>query len=97
VVGKISEKVMPLLMKKTKSEETIRVTLDLSKEFYKRLEALEAMVKPKTKAAVIRQALQLYEYMAKKAIGGHKFRLVDPDGKETNVVFFDLPDAESTD
>jgi hypothetical protein len=64
--------------------------LDLTPEFYKRLQALEALVGSESKAGLIREALQLYEYMAQKAKEGYTFKIQKgPDEKE--VVFFKLP------
>ncbi len=65
----------------------VRVTLDLSPEFYERLESLEQLVDGGTKANVIRQALQLYEYLAHRTIEGHTFKAIDQDGKEEKIVF----------
>jgi hypothetical protein len=82
---------MSLLMKTRKPNDTIRITLDLSRQFYERLERLETLVDVKTKADVVRQALQCYEFMAKKTSAGFRFRLISPNGEEENLVFFDLP------
>jgi len=79
-------------MKKRKSDGKTRITLDLSLKFYDRLQELENLVDAKTKADLIRQSLQLYEYMAKKSAAGYQFRQVSPEGKEENLIFFDLPD-----
>ena len=83
---------MPALTKKPK-DNNIRLTLDISPAFYARLEKLSTLVDVKTKTDLIRQALQLYEYMAKKTASGHTFRLVGRDGREENLVFFALPDS----
>lgn len=86
---------MPSLLKKRKAQETTRITLDLSKAFYSRLQELETLVDVNTKADVLRQALQLYEFMAKKTAAGYTFRLVSPDQKEQDLVFFDLPNPDN--
>jgi len=85
---------MPLLSKKRSSADKTRVTLDLSAAFYERLEKLQTLVDANTKADLIRQALQLYEYMAQKTSSGYRFRQVDPDDKEENLIFFDLPKSD---
>jgi hypothetical protein len=85
---------MPLLSKKRKSTEKTRVTLDLSAPFYERLEKLQSLVDANTKADLIRQALQLYEYMAQKTSLGYRFRQVNQEGKEENLIFFDLPKSD---
>ena len=67
--------------------DKVRITLDLSRKFYERLEELESLVGAESKALVGRQALQLYEYVAQKASEGYSFRAVGPDGREQDVVF----------
>lgn len=64
-----------------------RVTLDLSPEFYRRLQALEELVEADSKASLIRQALQLYEFVAKRTVEGTTFRAVSPEGEEAELVF----------
>ncbi len=80
---------------KQDSGKKVRVTLDLTPQFYSRLQELESLLEADSKASVIRQALQLYEYVAKKTLEGHKFRAVDPKGREETLVFLGppLPDA----
>jgi hypothetical protein len=73
--------------KMPKQTDKIRITLDLSRKFYERLEELESLVGAESKAMVVRQALQLYEYVAQKASEGYSFRAVGRDGREHNVVF----------
>lgn len=74
-----------------KHEETanskVRVSLDLSVPLFERLEALED-VTHENKSGVIRQALQLYEYIVQKTMEGYSFKAVDPQGKEEGLVFF---------
>ncbi len=77
-----------------KTTDKIRVTLDLTRDFHKRLEGLESMVGAESKAGVIRQALQLYEYVAKRTIEGYSFRAVK-NGEEETIVFLGVaPPAE---
>lgn len=75
---------------KQNKEEKIRLTLDLSPQFYNRLEQLERAVEAGSKANLIRQALQLYEYVAKRAAEGCDFRIVDKEGSEEKIVLLDL-------
>jgi hypothetical protein len=70
------------------SEKKVRVTIDLAPQFNQRLEQLEALVGANSKADIIRQALQLFEYVAKRTAGGYTFRAVSRDGHEENLVFF---------
>ncbi len=72
---------------KRKKDPKIRVTIDLSQPFYDRLEELEDLVDAGTKANVIRQALQLYEYVAKRTLEGSSFKAVTKDGQEETLVF----------
>lgn len=74
-------------MKKQQAARKIRVTLDLTPQFYQRLEDLESLVEADSKASLIRQALQLYEYVAKRTVEGCSFRVVDSDGQEERLVF----------
>jgi hypothetical protein len=66
----------------------VRISLDLSATFYERLDALEVLTQAESKAGVIRQALQIYEYVVRRASEGYEFRTVSPAGKEENVLFF---------
>ncbi len=75
------------MRKNRQSAKKIRVTLDLTPDFYQRLENLENLVEAGTKANLIRQALQLYEYVANRTIEGCSFRAVTPDGREETLVF----------
>lgn len=75
-------------MKRSDSEKKVRVTIDLTPQFNQRLEQLEALVDANSKADIIRQALQLYEYVARRTVEGYTFRAVSRNGRETNLVFF---------
>jgi len=79
---------------KTRKGDTIRVTLDVNPPFFERLEKLAELVEARTKSDVIRQALQCYEFMAKKTAAGFRFRLINPNGQEENLVFFHLPQGD---
>ncbi len=71
------------------SEKKVRVTIDLTPQFNQRLEQLEALVDAaSSKADIIRQALQLYEYVARRTVEGYTFRAVSRNGREENLVFF---------
>ncbi len=73
---------------KAEPAKKVRITLDLSPEFYARLEELEDLVGADTKANVIRQALQVFEFVALKSRDGYEFRVVAPDGSEKEIFFF---------
>ncbi len=72
--------------KKSSDRKKIRVTLDLSPPFYERLVELEQLVDAGTKANVIRQALQLYDYIARRSLDGWAFQ-AEKDGEKERVVF----------
>jgi hypothetical protein len=84
-------------MSKQKSggQKKIRITLDLSPQFYKRLENLEGIVDADSKAGLIRQALQLYEYVARRSVEGWAFRAINStNGKEEAIAFYSLSAPE---
>ena len=70
------------------SNKRVRISLDLTPSFYERLEALEKLTESESKAAVIRQALQVYEFISRRTLEGCSFRAVRPDGTAENLVFF---------
>jgi predicted transcriptional regulator len=70
------------------SEKKVRVTIDLTAQFNRRLEQLEALADASSKADIIRQALQLFEYVARRTTEGYTFRAVSRDGRVENLVFF---------
>jgi hypothetical protein len=41
---------------------------------------------------VLRQALQLYEFVVKQTAAGCKFKSIDKEGKETEIRFLGYPD-----
>ncbi|HWQ54359.1 MAG TPA: hypothetical protein VN442_11780 [Bryobacteraceae bacterium] len=69
------------------SEKKVRVTIDLTPQFNQRLEQLETLVDASSKADIIRQALQLYEYVARRSVEGYTFRAVSRNGHEEKLVF----------
>ncbi|HEV7517118.1 MAG TPA: hypothetical protein VGR07_12525 [Thermoanaerobaculia bacterium] len=79
-------------MKKAE-EKKVRVSLDVTPKFYGRLEELERLVEAESKAGVIRQALQLYEFMVKRYLEGARFKVVK-GGEEQEIAFFTLPTGE---
>ena len=68
-------------------KKKVRITVDLSQDAYTRLDALEQNVGAESKATVVRQALQLYEFIAKRHREGCEFRAVYEGGKEETIVF----------
>ena len=77
------------MMKVKAPEKKTRITLDLTPDFYRRLEDLEAMVGSESKAGLIREALQLYEYVAQKVKDGYTFK-IHKGTDEKELVFFKL-------
>lgn len=71
-----------------KDKDTIRVSLDLSEPFHRRLSELETLTNAESKAGVIRQALQVYEYFATKTLEGCRFTITNKEGRQESLVFF---------
>jgi hypothetical protein len=71
---------------KKKTGDKIRITLDLSPEFYKRLGELTHLVDAESKAQVIREALKLYEFVMKQKAEGSTFSVRRPNGEEKDIL-----------
>lgn len=69
-------------------KKTTRVTLDLSADFYERLEKLAELVGAESKARLFRDALQLYEYVAESAAEGKDIMAIDSEGNTERLVVF---------
>lgn len=82
-------------MRRTKVPDKKRITIDLSQEFFGRLDDLVRRVGAGSKAEVIRDALQLYEYIADRQIDGYSFQAKDRAGAVETLVFLDLPTRAS--
>ena len=76
-----------------KDVKTTRITVDLNAQLYARLEKLEEMTGAPSKADVVRDALRLYEFAVKAAVGGAKFHITMADGTTERMVVFGLPTA----
>jgi plasmid maintenance system antidote protein VapI len=74
------------LRHKKKSADKIRITLDLSPEFYKRLDELTNLVDAESKAQVIREALKLYEFVMTQSQEGATFSIRTADGREKDIL-----------
>jgi hypothetical protein len=68
-----------------------RITVDLSPNGYARLQRL-ASVANLSSAAVIRQSLQLFEFVVEKADQGATFKYVDRAGQEREISFLGYSD-----
>lgn len=68
-------------------EKKIRITLDVSPQFFERLEQWEETVDADSKASLVRQAIQLYGYLAEKAREGAKVCVVTKDGEKETPIF----------
>jgi hypothetical protein len=79
-------------MKRKMNDEKIRLTLDVTPEFYKRLEALEEKTEAGSKANLIRQALQIYEYFVIRTVDEGKEIVVrtPPKGDTEKCIEFPL-------
>ena len=78
-----------------KLSEKTRITLDLSPEFYDRLEKLEARVGAESKAQVLREALRLYEYIAYRYLEGGEFFTRSKEGDEKAIVILGVSPVPS--
>ena len=74
--------------------DKIRITLDLSADFYKRLEGLEEKVDAESKAHVIRESLRLYEYLVNQHLEGCEFFVRNKDGKEKDILLLGPPPVQ---
>lgn len=68
-----------------------RITVDLSPAGYARLQRLATLANLSS-AAVIRQSLQLFEFVVEKTDQGAVFRYVDKAGREREVSFLGYSD-----
>jgi len=66
--------------------EKTRVTVDLSPAAYERLRSLTDFTHLSS-ATVVRQALQLYEFITKRTAEGYTFKSVDKEKKEVEITF----------
>src|SRR5262245_30073846 len=69
-----------------KTQDKVRITVDLSPEFYARLESLTAFIGAESKAQVVREALRLYEYVVHRYLAGDEFLSRTKDGVEKTIV-----------
>ena len=69
-----------------KTQDKVRITLDLSPECYGRLENLTASVSAESKAQVIREALRLHEYVMSRYLAGDEVLIRTKDGVEKTIV-----------
>jgi len=64
----------------------LTLTLDLSPGSYERLQGLEDLVGAENKSRLVREALRLYEFVARRHSEGSRFVVRDQDGKEETLV-----------
>ena len=69
-----------------KMQDKVRISVDLSPEFYGRLTNLTASVGAESKAQVIREALRLHEYVVYRYLAGDEFLIRTKDGVEKTIV-----------
>src|SRR5690242_5839446 len=76
----------------TGRDDKVRVTVDLSQNGYNRLQKLAAVAHSNS-ASVLRQALQLYEFVVEKTAEGNTFKMVNEKaGTETAIAFLGYSD-----
>lgn len=72
-----------------KNCDKLRVTLDLLPKAISRIEKLQELLED-TKAGVIRQSLQLHEYLIDEAVNGKKIFIGDSRESAGEVILFRL-------
>ena len=85
---------MRKLTKKKAADDTKRVTLDLSPRFFERLQKLQDDVEAESKASLIRDALQVYEYIVRKTLEGYTFKAVPKKGATETIRFVGVASDE---
>ncbi len=78
-------------MRDKKQKGTIRITVDVTPDFYQAFEKLAEMVDSPIKANIIRDALRSYQYIASRQRAGCKFEVTYPSGEKENPVFPGVP------
>lgn len=71
-----------------KDGKPIRITVDLSPAFYDRLERIEGLTGAASKAEVVREALQLYEYLVTRTVAGAEFQVIEKNKERKTLVIF---------
>jgi hypothetical protein len=66
----------------------LRVTLDLTQKAASRLKKIQELLESDTKAGVIRQSLQLHEYLLDEVVGGKKIFIGSNKESSGEVVLF---------
>lgn len=72
-------------------EKKSRIVLEVAPEFNVRIEDLRKLVQADTRTELIRDAIQLYEFLAERQRDGWEFKLKSPQGKEETLRFFLYP------
>ena len=70
-----------------KGRDRFRLTVDLKPGFYERLTELEERVEANSKADLIRDALRIYELLARELEAGRKICSVDDEGRSKELLF----------
>jgi hypothetical protein len=80
------------------AKKRVRLTVDLKPQFYERLTQLEERVGANTKADLIRDALRIYELLARELQAGRKICSVDGEGGSRELLFVaPMPDVDVAD
>lgn len=65
----------------------VRITVDLQPRFHDRLTQLEETVEANSKADLIRDALRIYELLAREVLAGRRICSVDQEGQSKEIMF----------
>ena len=71
------------------SDKRIRLSLELTPKQSDELKKIESET-GESKAEIVRNALRLYAYVARRAFAGDKFQVIDKNKRATDVVFIEL-------
>jgi hypothetical protein len=75
--------------KKAAREKRIRLSLDLTQHQHARIEALESDFGT-SKVEIVRNALRLYDYVARRVESGDRIQSLDKDGRATDLLLIEL-------
>lgn len=80
-----------------KERNRVRLTVDIQPRFHERLSQLEQAVEANSKAELIRDALRIYELLAREIQSGRRICSINEQGQTKEIMFVaPMPDADPT-